>query len=360
MAQEKEASKNGKAPQVGALMQASFDDFDVFAEAVVAWDLSFFPLDPGGFCADFAQLRFPKSSLLFCSMSQGVAQSGGLPAGCRTIGIPLAGCTPFKWRGYDVDSDVLMIFPRGGELDSRSQAGFQVITLSLEESLLSELAQREGLEWLLETGERVVRPSFSVLRQLRGNAEYLLKQAISDPRTLESRELCSEIEKDLATAALEALASSSLHPVKPMAAERSQILRKAIDVIEARVDEPLLVGDLSEVVGSSARTLRYAFEEKFGVPPKVYLKARRLSHLRRTLHAADPSQTVGELAKGLGFMHLGQLAADYRRMFGELPSESLTQVSFIRAEIEKNQCFSVAAEVITCCKSTVIFLKLNL
>lgn len=323
MAQEEEVSKNGNAPPAGELVQGSFRDFDVFAETVAGWDLSFLPLDPGGFRAELTQLFLPKGALLFCSMQQGVRQSGGLPPGCRTIGIPLAGCTPFKWLGYEVDSDVLMIFPRGGELDSRSQAGFQVITLSLEECLLSELAHREGLGWLLEVGGRVARPPVQVLQRLRENAEFLLKQAISDPRALESRDLRTGVECDLAIETLHALAAEDLQPVKAMATERSRILRQALDMIEERVDEPLLVGDLSEAVGSSARTLRYAFEEKFGVPPKVYLKARRLSHLRQVLRTADSEHTVSELALELGFMHLGQLAADYRRMFDELPSETL-------------------------------------
>lgn len=324
MAQVADISKIGKSPSPGAVIKAKFDDFDVFAETVMAWDLSFLPLEPGGFHADLAQLLFPKSSLLYCSMKQGVRQSGGLPPRCRTIGIPLAGCTPFKWHGHDVDSDTLMIFPRGGELDSRSRAGFQVITLSLEEDLLSELAQRETLEWLLDAGGRVVHPPLPVLRRLRHHAAFLLKRAMSGVSPHESRAIGSRIETDLTTEALNALAMDRLHPVKPMAVERSRVLKKALEVIEERVDEPLLVGELSEAVGSSSRTLRYAFEEKFDVSPKAYLKARRLSHLRSALRAAEPRGTVSELAMKMGFLHLGQLAADYRRMFNELPSETLS------------------------------------
>jgi AraC family transcriptional regulator, ethanolamine operon transcriptional activator len=33
--------------------------------------------------------------------------------------------------------------------------------------------------------------------------------------------------------------------------------------------------------------------------------------------------TIGDIANTWGFWHMGQFAADYRRQFGELPSETL-------------------------------------
>ena len=42
------------------------------------------------------------------------------------------------------------------------------------------------------------------------------------------------------------------------------------------------------------------------------------------LRGADPSRTrIADVANEWGFWHMGQLAADYRRHFGENPSETL-------------------------------------
>ena len=72
------------------------------------------------------------------------------------------------------------------------------------------------------------------------------------------------------------------------------------------------------------RSLQRGFRELMGVSPKEYLLARRLSGVHRTLRHAHPARTrVADVANEWGFWHMGQLAADYRRHFGQKPSETL-------------------------------------
>lgn len=56
----------------------------------------------------------------------------------------------------------------------------------------------------------------------------------------------------------------------------------------------------------------------------AFLKTCRLNAVRRALKAADSrTETVAAVAVCWGFTHPGEFAADYRRLFGELPSETL-------------------------------------
>jgi len=88
----------------------------------------------------------------------------------------------------------------------------------------------------------------------------------------------------------------------------------------------LTVRDLCRAAGASERTLRYAFVERYGVPPKAYLKAVRLHGVRRELRSADlHALRVTDTANRWGFWHMGDFAADYRRLFGELPSKTLAR-----------------------------------
>ena len=80
--------------------------------------------------------------------------------------------------------------------------------------------------------------------------------------------------------------------------------------------------DLSQESGASIRTLRRGFQERFGVSPKAYLLAQRLIGARRALRSATKQTLVTDVANNWGFWHMGQFAADYRRQFGELPSET--------------------------------------
>ena len=83
---------------------------------------------------------------------------------------------------------------------------------------------------------------------------------------------------------------------------------------------------LAGVLGASDRTLHRAFVEQYGDGPKAILEIRRLNSVRRVLLAADPLRgLISRVAHEAGFWHMGKFAADYRRQFGELPSESLAE-----------------------------------
>jgi len=91
-----------------------------------------------------------------------------------------------------------------------------------------------------------------------------------------------------------------------------------------RLDKSLFVEDVCQEVGMSERTLRYAFQDQFRVGPMAYFKMRKLAavHHELKLAAADPV-TIYAIARRWGFRHTGNFAKDYRRLFGELPGETL-------------------------------------
>ena len=61
--------------------------------------------------------------------------------------------------------------------------------------------------------------------------------------------------------------------------------------------------------------------------PEQYLRARRLNGVRKILRSHGPGEVrIYEVANEWGFWHMGQFAADYRKLFGERPSETLERV----------------------------------
>ena len=80
--------------------------------------------------------------------------------------------------------------------------------------------------------------------------------------------------------------------------------------------------DLCRELAVSERTLHYAFQEVRGLSPMAYFRAVRLNAVRQELKAAADTATVHEVAQRWGFWHTGEFAAAYRRLFGELPSET--------------------------------------
>ena len=88
----------------------------------------------------------------------------------------------------------------------------------------------------------------------------------------------------------------------------------------------LRITELAEHSGVSSRTVERAFL-RTGCTPLEYLRGVRLEQARRILSDRAPAATVAEAAILAGFTHLGRFSAEYRRRFGELPSQTLLRGS---------------------------------
>jgi AraC family ethanolamine operon transcriptional activator len=105
---------------------------------------------------------------------------------------------------------------------------------------------------------------------------------------------------------------------------RERLVRRAECCLGACLGEPLSLLELCRELDVSERTLHYAFQEVRGLSPMAYVKASRLNAVRQELKAASAgTATVREIAQRWGFWHNGEFAAAYRRLFGELPSQTL-------------------------------------
>lgn len=102
---------------------------------------------------------------------------------------------------------------------------------------------------------------------------------------------------------------------------RSTVVRRAEELMRGRLQVPLGVVELCSALGVSDRTLRLVFKEQYGCGPMIFYRRLRLNAARARL-ASGAGVTVAEAAREFGFTHLGNFAADYRRQFGERPSET--------------------------------------
>jgi AraC-like DNA-binding protein len=106
--------------------------------------------------------------------------------------------------------------------------------------------------------------------------------------------------------------------------DASRLVQQAEALALARSDEPLHVSALCQVIGVSERTLRKAFHRVHGIPPCRQLRMLRLSNARRALLSADGTFTkVTEIAMSFGFAELGRFSVEYKKAFGESPSQTL-------------------------------------
>jgi AraC family ethanolamine operon transcriptional activator len=95
---------------------------------------------------------------------------------------------------------------------------------------------------------------------------------------------------------------------------------------DARI--PIDIAALCRALAVSERSVRKAFNRVRGLPPHRCLRLLRLSQARLALASARThSVTVTEIALALGFVELGRFSVEYRKTFGERPSETLRQAA---------------------------------
>jgi AraC family ethanolamine operon transcriptional activator len=110
---------------------------------------------------------------------------------------------------------------------------------------------------------------------------------------------------------------------EPWPSNRERLVGRAEEYMRAHLEVPLSVLDLCRELDVSARTLHYAFQEVRGLSPMAYFQACRLNAVRQELKAVPAgTATVREIAQRWGCWHSGEFAAAYRRLFGELPSQT--------------------------------------
>ncbi|MEB3320990.1 MAG: AraC family transcriptional regulator [Cyanobium sp.] len=106
---------------------------------------------------------------------------------------------------------------------------------------------------------------------------------------------------------------------------KEAIINDLLDWIAANIDRPISLSELEQRSSYSQRTLRSAFQERFGCGPHEWICRQRMEAARQQLLSAELGDTVATVARRLGYVHPSQFSRDFARVFGMAPSSVLRQ-----------------------------------
>ncbi|TBZ37694.1 AraC family transcriptional regulator [Rhizobium leguminosarum bv. viciae] len=109
----------------------------------------------------------------------------------------------------------------------------------------------------------------------------------------------------------------------PAPAPAPRHVKWAIDFMQEHIAEPISLNDIAMAAKVSVRTLQQGFRQFRDTTPMAYLHELRMAAAHRDLLASDAKQGIADVALRWGFTHLGRFAAEYRKRFGQLPSQTL-------------------------------------
>lgn len=308
------------------VLNQRFTDLDQLVVMAREWDLSFLKLDRGPFSGHLLQAVAPGFQIGQACFQSKLKQEGLPPVHLRNIVIPAKPSQEFSWRGHQISGNSLMVFPLGSELESVSSADFEVFVLAFQEQQLTKMCTALEFNDLeaLTGGAEVIQCEEQAVQNLRQTLANSLKQIMLTPDIFQQKWFAHHLEQDLGVQALSALSRG--RAVTPVMVPKRQhyVLEAAESYIRSKVHEGLSIQRLCDQLNISERTLRVAFQNRYGVSPKAFLKCYQLTQVRRQLiQCSDIHTRVTDIANAWGFWHMGQFAADYKAMFGELPSETL-------------------------------------
>jgi transcriptional regulator GlxA family with amidase domain len=115
----------------------------------------------------------------------------------------------------------------------------------------------------------------------------------------------------------------SLLPLLPEKDDLASDLQRAAQYIDAHLDDSLTIDGVAAAAGVAGRTLHKHFHDEHGTSPMRYVRDCRFIQVRRALLQAGPQDSVTTIAVHSGFCHLGRFSVEYRKRYGETPSETL-------------------------------------
>jgi len=98
---------------------------------------------------------------------------------------------------------------------------------------------------------------------------------------------------------------------------------RALRWLRGHLSEPVRLQQLANIAGVRPRTLETHFKLFLHTTPLGWVRRMRLARARRQLLLSCGRDTVTDAAVASGFTQLSRFAAQYRKVFGELPSATI-------------------------------------
>ncbi len=306
---------------------ATSDDAQDHAHCLQHWKQRYEQLSAGRFNGDVEEVWFGNVQIFRERTNQIVHEAGQAWEGSRTFGIPVETEGEGWYCGEVFSRDSILTLRGGEQLDFRTPRQLDILAVTADTAAFVDYARSvENRDIEAEIGmKRIVHGAPEKTAELRSFLLTVLNTVKTTPHILEHAPMRKALEQAIYGSLLAAIGNEN-EIARPTSTSqtRRQIVERAREYMRTHIDEPITVADLCAELNVSRRTLQYSFQDVLNLNPVSFLRAMRLNGVRRALrHVHSEHDSVADVAARWGFWHLSHFAADYKAMFGELPSETL-------------------------------------
>ena len=298
-------------------------DVDEQAAMISDWAEQYQQISQGSFTGGLHQLQFGKTQVFSETVSQRVHEMGSAWPGSLVLAVVRNASEPLRWHGHLVDATDVACFSGRQEFDIVVPAASEILAVAIDSVDFHDYAEAVSADEALR-----LLPGFPQLlssplqhSRLQRLLDATLQTATEAPHLLQHAQAQKSLREAIYDQLIDLREGSQQAAVSLNASGRSALVSAVRDYAQAQSNDVPSVADLCRVFDVSRRSLQYAFEEVLGVRPVTYLRAQRLSAVRRAIiKTAESNTPVMEIAERWGFWHPSYFTASYKKLFGELPS----------------------------------------
>lgn len=303
----------------------------LFAKALAPLTLKVEPDQADGFAATMHGIRLRNVSMLYLDLHVAATMDIPAPGPYFAVHMPMNGSAVIRHRGRTFEANTLraLVTTPGAPLRITFAHDSPQLLIRIEERAMAAHLTRllgRSLTRPLEFDPEFDLATDAAMRW--HTAVQLIHTEVFHPGSLIQRGQGIGAVEELVMSSLLQLQPSTHHAeflAPPQPDQRRAVVQNAMNYVDDHLAERITMSALAKAVHMSVRSIQQGFREELGVTPMTYVRERRLERVHEELTDAIPSDgvTVTAVAERWGFNHLGSFAVEYRKRWGEAPSDTL-------------------------------------
>jgi len=293
-------------------------DLEMLSDVARNWDNRWLQMKRGNVQVDLKLLHTPRMEISWISYSNAVYITGSHPPG--TVSLSLVRSKGYiSQQNQNLEPYELLIYTDGDELDYLTNDENQIFTVAVESDFFFQsFFWHFGKSFEKTKGKRLAVKEELVDLFILNIQRWLKYFDSQHSQKIEIEHYCSVEEEILGQL------FSLIRMMEPEPRKEKFDLAKVRDVLHKNIDNIFTISDLVSELDISPRTMQHHFQKKFGMTPKKYLHHLRLNAIRSELIRGESDRIkISEVALKYGFFHSSHFGSEYKKMFGETPSQTL-------------------------------------
>jgi len=305
----------------------SYNDFDAFSRDVRYIDGRMLPKDPKYPIWTISHIDLYGVHVQIGSLGSGNIVEARSSSNGYLVYMPLTQSSKHVANGFILDEHSILILEPGSDFCLCVKGPHKWGSIFVPTQKLADYGDHQYVSTVDERpGRRAVRVTPDLARQVRSFIHETESAAVINSKfefTPEATIGAAEAVRIVLLIIAEGQSPDPERDGRPRIS-RQEIIRHCKELLEESGNRRIKVGEMATRAEVSERTLQTAFKEYYGVGPARYMQLRNLRRINIELQAAQPNEnTIAEILSQKGEWQFGRFATRYRRLFGELPSQTL-------------------------------------